>query len=1072
MGIYNPRAPLILGEEWVPIREESTLLTPTANTVEYGTRFTVGASATVSDARFYVKQPIPDRADRGQTFMIAAYSLDGEVQMGPVRRVVIPCNSVVVSGGTVSSNAPNAVEALFTGSTSTGISLNTGNPSTGLAMGFATSMYPQLNGKRILGVNLLSAVTASSNITGPTRDVNTSQIQVSTDPTLNSAFNPQVIFGRLRLEREMDTTAFGEINQFWTANSPNATADRVPWTWAQLLRLDTTSPRLYTKIETGTNRGTTSSNSCYVYYAALEVFFCEEKRVILGATQFGPINSTFGAETVIGANKVLLHDLAGNLNPTLSAGRYLLVVSSADVGGINDELAITSAYPELNALRQKYEIPSHPSYQVNIPFPMDPTAVGKEFVVEPLDILPQLSLHLSSGAMQEPHVYGKQAHAQVFGSITATQEIGDGLYGSATTWPQVRYYARRFGNTTVPLLLDSPAVTGSGRSVYLTPAEWDALPELIDGWKEITKRFATAPTMGTGTNPQWRFSAANELSGNRWEVLGAIAPAISGVGGNLQNQVISQDRLGIATYGSQSAAGTTINLGWIPGYSPVVTATTDDQSADAVLMFSQDPATITGVSVATTTQALTGFVECTHGPCCIPSALQYNRVTWQLPANTAMSLDYMDRTTVTGFGTPDLGGGPYTYTDSQAAYTMNGSEGLITPTATAVYDFATFPAAINFDITAIVGTSAPIVAGSAVRVGVVGRYTDVNNYYMAWIQTTQSTGASIMLIEKNVAGVSSFIVGPYTSPVSVDGAARVNVRFMGELVGASTVLKFKTWALTEDEPPDWALEITDGSLTTGSRVGVVAQTRTLTGNTLTFDRFINTPPRWNFGALELQRRDSVGNVWETIMLSPTPAITGFNDYEARVGVTSQYQLRNHNVLDFTGPWSATGSGTLTEPGVTMPSCGTSKRGVLIFTSNEVQSGASNLAYAMTWDSEVVEDFSFPEVNQLDIQPYLDRDYQVAFHGTERGGEQFSRRLLIANAATALPRMGHGPVKSISDLAWRDLAYVCVRDDIGDRWYAVIVISGDEVRRNRRLYNASLSVIEVSGIPSQVAPTWP
>lgn len=860
MGNYNPHAPYIIGEEWVPIREEVTQFTPSGNVVEVGHRFQLTTTRQVTSSRMYVKPPLPVLADRGQTFMSAVYATGTEDQSGPVQRVVVPCNAVVISGGTV-SGAATGVDALLTASSSTGIALtNVGtDPVVGLLLNFAVSSYPNLNGKRILGVNLLLGVSASDDIAGPDRITNTSSIFMQTSTTLNSSSNPRALFGRITDNLVIDTKKFGEINQFWTANSPNATNDRVPWTYAQLTRLDNTATKLYVAINSGTNFSTNANSFLYIFYAALEVLYCEEKRILVGATQFGTTFSgvSSGQETTLGANLILMHDLVGNLNPTLPAGDYYVTLASADVGGLNDNLAVTTSnYPDLNALRQLYAIPPHTGVEIDLPFPIDNTAVGRVFVSKEVNILPQISLHASGGTLTEPHVYGRQAAAQVYNTITATQEILDSAAGGATSFPQVRFYARRFGDTTVNLLFDSPTITGS--SVTITPAEWDALDEIIDGWKAITKRFAVPPSMGAGTNPQWRWSATGETSGNRWEILGAIAPALSGVGGNLQNQVPTADRLATATYGAPSS-GSTINLGWVPGYAPPVTSTTDDVSADAVLIFSQDPGTITGFAVNTTTQALTGFVDCGKAPCCLPTALSYNRVTWS----------------------------------------------------------------------------------------------------------------------------------PTTLP------------------------------------------------TTG------------------------------FGAYDLQRFDSITAEWQTIMLATSPSVTGFNDYEARVGVLSRYQIRQTNVLDFAGLWSATGNATITEPGVTMPSCGTSKRGVLIFTTNEVQSGLSNLAYAMTWDNEVVEDFAFPEVNQLDVQTYLDRDYQVAFHGTERGGEQFQRRLLLANAAVPLPRLAN--MKSLRDLGWADIAYVCVRDDIGDRWFATIVVPGGEVRRNRRLYNATLSVIEVTGDASQVNP---
>jgi hypothetical protein len=225
-------------------------------------------------------------------------------------------------------------------------------------------------------------------------------------------------------------------------------------------------------------------------------------------------------------------------------------------------------------------------------------------------------------------------------------------------------------------------------------------------------------------------------------------------------------------------------------------------------------------------------------------------------------------------------------------------------------------------------------------------------------------------------------------------------------------------------------------------------------------------PVTGFGAYELQRMDAVQTEWQTIMLATSPSVTGFSDYEARVGVLSSYRIREVYPLDFYGAWSVTGTGTITEPGVTMPSCGTSKRGVLIFTTNEVQDGSSNLAYAMTWEGNVEESFSFVEANNVVVSEFFDRNYSVAFHGAERGGESFSRQLLLANAAVSQPRLAN--MHSLRDLAWEDLPYVCVRDDIGDRWLATVIVPNGTVRRNRRLYNADVTIIEVTDTASPVA----
>ena len=193
---------------------------------------------------------------------------------------------------------------------------------------------------------------------------------MSTTSTIGSTADPEALFGRLVVDQDIQTTAFGEINQFWTANSPTTIADRVPWTYPQLQRLDNTATKLFVRIETGTNRGTTANSSCYIFYAALEVIYCEEKRLYVGATQFGTANShSFGAESVLSANQIRMHDIATSaLFPVMAAGSYSLVLSSANVGGLNDNTAQnTSDYPDLNAVRELYTLTPHPNVAVDIP---------------------------------------------------------------------------------------------------------------------------------------------------------------------------------------------------------------------------------------------------------------------------------------------------------------------------------------------------------------------------------------------------------------------------------------------------------------------------------------------------------------------------------------------------------------------------------------------------------------------------------------------------------------------------------------------------------------------------------
>jgi hypothetical protein len=209
---------------------------------------------------------------------------------------------------------------------------------------------------------------------------------------------------------------------------------------------------------------------------------------------------------------------------------------------------------------------------------------------------------------------------------------------------------------------------------------------------------------------------------------------------------------------------------------------------------------------------------------------------------------------------------------------------------------------------------------------------------------------------------------------------------------------------------------------------------------------------------EIQRSDTIDTTWQQVAYVPTSVLT-FKDYEARVGVLSSYRIRVCDALSFCGPW-VTGSGTVPSPGVT---AGNSGIGVLIFTSNRQPN--SNLAYTMVWNGQPTEVFVFPEADSQAFQKMYGRDFQVAFRPLERGGEQFERIILVQAAAITLPSLAN--TRSLRDLAWADLPYVCVRDELGNRWYANVLVPAGEVQRGRRIYLAQIRVTEVSDTPAPV-----
>lgn len=885
---YNPHKPRIVGQEWVPIREEGTveLTYAPAGTIEYGNNFTLTTAKALQEVRFYTND-----INGVLPMMANVYPLGDETEMGPVHRVVIPCNNGTVTGTNAAFiGGANAAACLLSLDDNNYVNVPfnaTASPpdTTGFQAYFAVNQYAQLlNGKRILQVNVLYDIDSNIQFMS---DTFTPSANADISMTLSVQINDGTSSFTLG-SASTDWTEPGVIDNFnFPYDSPSrtrgvntfrlglgnltrrsATPTVFPWTYTDLARFEqSASDRLAIKFGTAVSRGdstaTASNVSNRIHYMALEVIYCEETRVAVG-TQAGFL---LGNNPVPETQVITMYNLQKAANPILQAGSYRVTVSSALYSSaLTVPTGSTPALPSSGkGLRELYSIPTLSATKVLIPNPYDETIEGKVVTAESTHVIPQITPHGTGGGVvfTESHPYGNQALAQVYGSITATQGILDtGLSSNSYQW--VRYYARRFGNTTVPLLLDSTSPTVSGSSASISVAEFDALDTIIDGWKEVTLQFSTAPTLGAGANPTWRWSATGETAGNRWEILGAAAPAISAIPGNFIQEVTSVQRLGAATYGAPSA-GTTIALSWMPGITPPVSGTTLDPFSDAVLIFSMYMPTVTGFSVVGANQPLTGIgLDCAGGvACCQPQGITYNQVSWS------------------------------------------------------------------------------------------------------------ATSSSI--------------------PVS------------------------------------------------------------------------------GFGYYELQRMDTISTDWNTIMKNTSPTGTSFKDYEARVGIQSSYRIRAVDVLDFPGQWSSTVTITPASPGVTGGSCISSGH-VLIFTTNERQDGSSNLAYSTAWmgGGRVEEPFAFPEAGQNVVQMMFEKDFPTVFRPLERGGEQFTRTLLVQAAAIAAPTAGN--FRSLRDMAWDDVSYICVRDEDGNRWFASVLVPGGNILRDRRLYLATVNVIETSDTPSQVITT--
>lgn len=1060
MGNYNPNVPQIVGNEWAPVDIEPFTPKQSSETISSGYRFVLGSAQTLTEGRLYTDGWPPANEALG-AFKITVHQADKEDECGPIRRVVIPCNSVGTTGvgGVVATPAEMLAAAA---SPADGVS---GDIYVGSAVRnraaffFNTDAYMQLlSGKRILAVNYLyqmrtgyDPVTTSSWTVGMGVYLHNESLP---DGVLLASLNSNGVgnlqFTQTSATSEVFRMGLGEVDL--STGGYTGTQDASFWTYDRLRRFEATSGANRTYIEWFSD-GTDGSHSANVNigYSALEVFYCDENRVAVGGRYF-LVKGAGNASVTNNTNPVTMRDpQTGSSSVSMAAGNYSVTVGSLDLGHWANTFTISQA---LAGLRQLYQVPSIKGIQVSQPYPLDETAVNKQISYQETNTMVPVSLHTSSAAFTECHGYIFQVAAQVFGSVTAVQDIADTSIGGTYDYPWARFYARKFGDTRVPLTLTR---NSTGATVQVTPQEHDALPEIVDGWKEVTREFSAANSMGAGTNPVYTFSSPNEAQGNRWEILGASSLALSGNSAStatLAQAVPSGQRLGPTTYG-----GSTINLDWVPGITPMVTATTEDQLADATLIFSQYPPAITGFSLTAVTQPVTGIgANCAGAaPCCIPTGINYNRLTWAMGSVSSFN------TPVTGsWGTSDDG---RTWTaGTNAAYVRDGTAyNWITAGGGAiqnVIDVGMSDQELYLEMTPLAVTTS---VGLSWYHSIMLRWAASDTYYLVDVVCKANNQLFISITRRLPAGftvlASQINVGLYAPGLPLSIRAQV--------VGSR--IRGKVWNKGEPEP-FWQVLATDTNITSGNSAGFRPEgdvAATPSPWTIAVDNFCAYPPGLSEGGtLEIQRRDSITD-WQTIMLA-NPCTWYFNDYEARVGMSSEYRMRSVNSLNFYGQWSPTVTGMFASPGVSGAPCIGTTGGVLIFTSNYNQGGSYNLAYVPTWEGgKPTEEFGFPEAGQVSFGRMYNRDYQVEFKPLERGGETFQRTILVQAAAVSPPRLAN--MRSLRDMAWADVPYVCVRNDIGDRWFAAVQVPSGRVQKSRTLYFAAVTVTEVTATAYPVSP---
>src|SRR4029079_14072652 len=365
----------------------------------------------------------------------------------------------------------------------------------------------------------------------------------------------------------------------------------------------------------------------------------------------------------------------------------------------------------------------------------------------------------------------------------------------------------------------------------------------------------------------------------------------------------------------ERCAGATVSEGGITQYATPVSATVDDQTSDAVLMFSQDPPAVSGFAVDVTSQPVSGIgLDCGLNPCGIPTALSYNRLTWT-PDTSQVAFDNFNRTSASGWGTMSSGQTWSNQGGLAAEHIVSNGFGqhVIPSTGSPRRDVVG-----SFTDTEVkVTSSIPVLAtGAAIQTGILLRNQDSANHYEADLIWNTNNTVAVRLVSR-IAGTATTLaettIGWYVAGDSFTIKARID----------GSNLYVKAWKYDGEEPTFWQANAVSTTITAAGGVGLRSEAPAGNTNTLPFtasSEECSNVPVTSF-VYEIQRADTVDTGWETIMLG-NPTVSGVSDFEARVGVLSSYRIREVNAYGFYGAWSSTVTATLTDPGLVAGCVGT------------------------------------------------------------------------------------------------------------------------------------------------------
>lgn len=562
MAIYDPYSPHVVGSMFTPLITRSTNL-DTDTMIGY--EFVATEPVLTCPAWVRLLTPtFPPGQPYRQSIITKLY------HSNPV--AVFPCEKVIIPAGATGLGIPYGLGAsLEGGATTIGDALN--NPADGkfirLAGGAGTFVGIQfLTGNQIITNKLQAAgtveiidVTVNYVISGDF-DSAATPMRLGMYDALNDIeyVMDESVSGPVTVAQAeaMGRSRFGELNPFWYDGiDPNTVQYRMPWVYQSASNYGLISMSQFDGGNICVSAFAPSAGNWDIHYMALEVTY----RPIGNLIGVGGVDVSYQTEiitdTVVWSIPILslpeLRDEATTAYlPTLVPGeRYTIMVSKAIAGDRSLEWSspiIITGFDQLNdlltlqatsvtkpiALRSVPAVIDAPLTPAIVWHALDHATVTSPVTGTGADPFNDTSINYPddvNSISPDGHAY----HTPGFIAIAAdgTTYISGMIVNDVTgDYPWLSFYARCSSDTSEPLIVsqvdDSYPPVPVGPTGSIDVATFNALPEIVDGWRLVT--IAMDPPIafdnGATTPVFWFMFTTAALSTASWEIATATCVPI------------------------------------------------------------------------------------------------------------------------------------------------------------------------------------------------------------------------------------------------------------------------------------------------------------------------------------------------------------------------------------------------------------------------------------------------------------------------------------------------------------------------------------------------------------------